>query len=88
MLKFLFVFTVFCRPGVIYEYGDTKQYQGYPSTELEGGNSKKYSFYELEYPSGAYLYVSNKQDTVWFYVEGDEVNYIYYSKVNSEFEIK
>lgn len=66
------IFTLICKPGIIYGYGDLKEYQDLPSTQLDGKDSNSYYyFYDLELENGAYLYVSNQKDTVWFYVENN-----------------
>lgn len=77
-LVFLLLFTVICKSGIIYEYDGT-------ITELYGKNKNEYYFYELEYPSGAYLYVSNSKDSVWFGIEGNE---IFFDSDSEEFEIQ
>jgi len=87
-LVFAFIFTVLCKPGTIYEYGDTVGSE-LPSTELQGSSNSEYYYFDLEYEDGVYLYSSNQRDSVWFYIEGKEVYYDDLgSKKNQEFEVQ
>jgi len=76
---FLFLFTVLCKPGTIYEYDGT-------ITEVWGNDKKEYYYYNLEYPNGTYLYVSYEKDSVWFLIENN-FEYLYDTPKNEEFEI-
>lgn len=70
LLLLLNFFTFICKPGIIYGYGDLKEYQNLPSIELQSPNKSEYYFFDsVELENGAYLYVSNEMDSVWFYVE-------------------
>ena len=84
LLIFLFIFL--CKPGFIYEIAE--DYSENPSTELQGSSDNEYYYFEdMEFESGVYLYVSNKKDTVWFYIEGKSLYYdTQDSIVNEEFE--
>ena len=53
--------------------------------QLYGQNKNEYYYYDLEYPSGAYLYVSNSKDSVWFGIEGNE---IFFETDSEEFEVQ
>lgn len=77
------MFTVVCRSGIIYEADGTM-------TELFTPNRYDYYYFDLEYPDGTYLYVSNLKDSVWFSISQEE---FYYennnnSMFNDEFEIQ
>lgn len=75
------LFTVICRPGTIYEVDGS-------ITEIWGTSRSTYYYFDLEYPAGAYLYVSLEgKDSVWFMVE-DGVEYLYDVQSNEEFEIQ
>lgn len=82
----IFLFTVLCKPGFIYEVAE--DYSQNPSTELQGSSDSEYYYFNLEHEDGVYLYVSNLRDTVWFYVEGQEVYYDTKAKNNEEFEVQ
>ena len=76
-----FLFTVLCRPGSILEADGT-------TTEVWGDHKSTYYYYDLEYPPGAYLYVSSEgRDSVWFLIE-DKIEYLKESPKNEEFEIQ
>ena len=83
----IFLFTFLCKPGFIYEIAE--DYSENPSTELQGSSDKEYYYFEdIPLDSGVYLYVSNKKDTVWFYIEGEQ---IYYEQpeavINEQFQL-
>jgi len=83
----IFLFTFLCKPGFIYEIAE--DYSENPSTELQGSSDKEYYYFEdISLDSGVYLYVSNKKDTVWFYIEGEQ---IYYEQpeavINEQFQL-
>jgi len=80
-------FTLHCKPGFIYSI----PWGGYDTTEteLEGVSTEYYFYWEMDsiLESGSYLYVSNKKDSVWFYVESSNAYYIYDNVDNSAMEI-
>ena len=87
MYFLIILFTFLCKPGFIYEIAE--DYSENPSTELQGNSDKEYYYFEdMEFESGVYLYVSNKKDTVWFYIEGEQ---IYYEQpdavINEQFQL-
>lgn len=88
MTLIFLLFTLFCKSGVIYDYPEV----GYdPSIfELQGFNNKEYYFFEdIEMEDGAYLYISNEKDSVWFYVHDNNAYYVFEEdKSNEEFLIK
>lgn len=66
------VFTVLCKPGVIYQLGEIQ-------TELAADEGDSYYyFYNIDLEDGAYLYVSNyEKDSVWFLIENSEIEYLF-----------
>lgn len=83
----IFLFSVLCKPGTIYEMQDP-EYQDAPSTQLQGPKDSEYYYFDLEYESGVYLYISNQKDSVWFYIEGKEFYYDSESEKNEEFVVQ
>lgn len=84
MIKYLlFIFTVVCKPGSIYDNNLEKV------TELQDpdGTSDYFYFNDIELEEGVYLYVSKHQDSVFFLIEGNEFDYVFEDDKNTEFQI-
>ena len=79
-LIFALIFTVICKPGMIYEADDT-------ITEM-AGDKYEYYYFELDYPDGTYLYVSTLKDSCFFIVSDKEVLYEWYNHSKEEFDIQ
>lgn len=79
-LIFAFIFSVICKPGIIYEADGT-------ITEMYG-DKKEYYYYDLDYPDGTYLYVSLSKDSCFFLVSGKEVTYEWCNHSKEEFDIQ
>ena len=85
MIKYiLFTFTVICKPGGIYD-NEMEQV-----VDLQYFEKTKETFYfeDIELESGVYLYLSqDREDSVFFLIEGDEIEYLYTKANNEDFLI-
>ena len=77
-----FLFTIICKPGIII-CGDETQ------TVLAGTDSSYYYFEDVELKDGSYCYISNTNDTTWFYIEQANLYYTFPKQKwnNEQFEI-
>lgn len=70
-LIFLFLFTLICKPGTIIRGDD------FQMSLIAPEKSSYYFFEDIELEAGSYCYISDNQDTTWFFIEHSKLYYTF-----------